>query len=484
MPKTVNSKSQVFHTNKVYQVILVLSKSDRRRLALFLDSPYFNKSKTLSTLGKTYIALAESGQTAGFDKVEIWHKLFANEPYDDVNFRKYNSDLMKMVERFLAQQSIESKSEELSIELLNEVVNKKIEPLYTSVVSGIKEKIATNPFQSSDFFYHNFKYESLFNKLNEKHKLYKDKVNYESISKNIDYYYFIEKIKLFCSTIAHQRMVNVKYEIDFEEEISKHLYRKDLSNFPALELYFLTYKVLKKEEDTKPFFDLKNALFTNSGKIPTNELVELTVSAMNFCTHKLNKGNTSFYNDYFELIQFGLVNKLFVNNNAFETWRFNNFVITAAKLGKFEWAENFIHEYKKYISDSERDNIVSFNMARLYYNQKKYHLVLSLLKNVEYKDLLLNINSKSILITTYYELSEYDALDYAIESFRVFLNRHKDISFVLRKSLLNFVKFTRRLIKTIAADSQSIQNLKNSIQKEKSNTANFEWLMEKIAELE
>ncbi|MFN4255795.1 MAG: hypothetical protein ACK4Q5_12400 [Saprospiraceae bacterium] len=367
---------------------------------------------------------------------------------------------------------------------MNEVVNKKIEPLYTSVVSNIKERIDKSPFQSSDFFYHNFKYESLFNKLNEKHKLYKDKVNYEEISKNIDYYYFIEKIKLLCSTIAHQRMVNVKYEIDFEGEINKFLEDINLDEKPALQLYYMTYKVLKNENDTDNFFNLKKNLLNNSAKIPTNELTEITVSAINFCTYKVNKGYTSFYTDYFDLIEFGLENNLFITNGIFETWRFNNFVIIAVRLGKFEWAENLIHKYKEYIKESERDSIVSFNLARLYYNQKRFYLVLDLLRNVEYSDLLINLNSKSLLLSTYYELNEYEMLDSFMESFRVYLNRHKDISLQARKSFLNFIKFTRRLIRLTPGDKNAIQKLRDDLQKEKSSTVNFEWLMEKITELE
>lgn len=450
---------------------------------LFLDSPYFNKSKALATLGKTFIALAESGQKAGFDKLEIWHKLFADEPYDDVNFRKYNSDLMKMVERFLAQQSIEEKSEELSIELLSEVVNKKIEPLYASVVSSIKERINKSQFQSSDFFYHNFRYESLFNKLNEKHKLYKDKVNYEEISKNLDFNYFIEKIKLLCSTLAHQRIVNASYKIEFSKEINDHLGKIDLSTIPILEMYYATYKMLSDESDSSAYFQLKKSLFTNWSVIPSTELLELTVSAMNFCASRANKGKTEFYVEYFDLIEFGIEQKMFIDSGM-ETWRFNNFVYAALRLGKFDWAEFFIQDHKKYLNDNERDNIVSFNLSRLYYNQKKFNLVLDLLRNVEYSDLLINLNSKSLLLSTYYELNEYETLDSFMESFRVYLNRHKDISLQRRKSFLNFIKFTRRLIRLTPGDKNAIQKLRDDLQKEKSSTVNFEWLMEKIAELE
>ncbi len=103
---------------------------------------------------------------------------------------------------------------------------------------------------------------------------------------------------------------------------------------------------------------------------------------------------------------------------------------------------------------------------------------------MEYSDLLINLNSKSLLLSTYYELNEHEMLDSFMESFRVYLNRHKDISLQARKSFLNFIKFTRRLIRLNPGDKTATTKLRDDLQKEKSNTVNFEWLMEKIAELE
>ena len=71
-----------------------------------------------------------------------------------------------------------------------------------------------------------------------------------------------------------------------------------------------------------------------------------------------------------------------------------------------------------------------------------------------------------------------------MESFRVFLNRNKNIPQQRRKSYLNLLKYVRRLTRISSNDKMAVQKFKEEIIKEKANHVNHEWLLEKIAELE
>ena len=50
---------------------------------------------------------------------------------------------------------------------------------------------------------------------------------------------------------------------------------------------------------------------------------------------------------------------------------FQNIIIIALRLGKYDWTENFIHKYKHRLPDALRENAVTFNLARLYFYPKK-----------------------------------------------------------------------------------------------------------------
>lgn len=84
----------------------------------------------------------------------------------------------------------------------------------------------------------------------------------------------------------------------------------------------------------------------------------------------------------------------------------------------------------------------------------------------------------------YKELEEQDALESFMESFRVFLNRNKNIPQNRRKSYLNLLKYVRKLTRVTPGDKDVINKLRDEIIREKANHVNHEWLLEKIAELE
>jgi hypothetical protein len=88
------------------------------------------------------------------------------------------------------------------------------------------------------------------------------------------------------------------------------------------------------------------------------------------------------------------------------------------------------------------------------------------------------------LLLTYYEIDEYDPLEALLESFRAYLNRHKStIPDNRRKSFMDLIRFTRKLIRIIPGDKTALDKLKKEVDETK-GIASEKWLREKIAELE
>lgn len=97
------------------------------------------------------------------------------------------------------------------------------------------------------------------------------------------------------------------------------------------------------------------------------------------------------------------------------------------RFGKFGWIENFIMNYGKKLFEIFRENMFMYNLVQLYFYEKKYNKVIEQLQFVEYIDVIYNINLKLMLIVIYYEFEEIEFLYYLLDSFKVYLNRYKDI---------------------------------------------------------
>jgi hypothetical protein len=71
-----------------------------------------------------------------------------------------------------------------------------------------------------------------------------------------------------------------------------------------------------------------------------------------------------------------------------------------------------------------------------------------------------------------------------MESFRVFLNRHKNIPLQRRRSYLNLLKYVRRLTRLLPGDKAGVEKLREEVVADRAVTVNHEWLLEKLRELD
>jgi hypothetical protein len=482
MPKKNNTISEPLHSNKVFQVLQLLDKSDCKKLMKFMQSPYFNNSKTLCQLCEIFLEIINLGQLEGFEKKWVWKKIFPKDTYDDVNFRKYCSDLLKLTETFLAHNALEEDEAGLNVLLYQTAVKKKIEPLYASTLRNAQEKSKGSDFKSSFQYLQGYEVERSFYAMSEFDvKVADKKVNIEEISSNLDYFYWIEKLKLYCSALSHRQTTYQEYKIDLIDPIIKNIENIDVETIPELSVYFYTYQTLTNVDNTEYYYKLKKILENFGDVITQKDAIGLFDSTLNYCTGKLNKGNQIFLLEYFEVFEVAIKKKVYIVNGEIAQWRFNNIVAAALRLGKLDWTENFIINYKEFLNISSRENTYTFNLARVYRYQKKFEKVLTLLRNIEYEDIAYNRISKTMLIISYYELDEYDALDSFMESFRVYLSRHKNVP--VRNSYLNLIKYVRRLTRLAPKDKTTLEKLRQDLISEKETTVNYDWLMEKIEEL-
>lgn len=470
-------------TNKVFQTLQFFDPAERKRLVKYLHSPYFNQSKTLIKLGETLLDIVEKGRS-GFDRQAAWQKLFPGEPYDDVNFRKYCSDLLKQVEGFMAQEATAMDETRIPLDALDFVVRRKIEPLFNSSLRQTRNEVDKYPYRSLDYYKKAYTIERLYYTMMDFDVKVNVRANIEEISNNLDIYYWIEKLKLYSSVLSQKRTGNYHYKLNFLDEILTYLQNFPIEEVPELAIYYYSFLTLQEEENVEHYYNLRRMLDKYGGIMPHDESTELYDSALHYCTGKLNKGDRVFLQEYFDLFQGAIERGIFLQKGELAQWRLNNVIGVALRLGKLDWAEEFVEKYKSYIPADNRQNTYTFNLARVYLYQKKYDKVLSLLSNVEYEDIGFNLISKAMLTITYYELDSFDALDSFTESFRVFLNRHKNIPQQRRRSYLNLLKYTRRLTRMVPGDKAAIEKFREDITIEKAITVNHEWLLEKLAELE
>ena len=103
---------------------------------------------------------------------------------------------------------------------------------------------------------------------------------------------------------------------------------------------------------------------------------------------------------------------------------------------------------------------------------------MQLLVRTEFDNVLHNMFGKMLLAKMYYELKEQNALDNLLLSFKVYIHRHKELGYH-KTNYLNFIKYTKHLIKVNFYDKTALDRLTNRIKKEQ-YLVERKWLLERV----
>jgi len=437
---------------------------------------------SIVTLFEVFIKDIFAKSTKELMKEVIWSKIYGQKKYDDVRFRKLNSELLKLMEKFLAQQVYEDNPIRQANHLIEAVGGRKLIKLYNSTMRSARRLSELQKSQPASFYYYQYEIEKNYYQLTNLDIKRGEKGNIDIMSRNLDIFYFSEKLKWYCSALSRKSISSHEYNITFIDEIIRHIDKNSYESIPAIEIYYRIILTYVENDNEIHYFKLKQLLKEYSSLFPIDEAYSMYQIAMNYCIGKANKKGQNFLNEFFELYKILLRNEIFVNGEI-SPWDFKNVILASLRLGEYSWTENFINNYSEKIPIEFRDNAVTYNKAQLYFYQKKYDDVVLLLNQVDYEDPAYNLNSKLMLIAVYYETDEIEPLYSLFESFRVYLNRNKKIPQERKGRYLNLIKFTKKLTKIMPGDKRSIEKLNVEISEAK-GVVNLKWLKEKIAELE
>lgn len=469
---------------KLFQILAQFDKLEQNRIRKFIQSPYFNKDRVVLALFELMAEEINDPTNKIWTKEKIWDALVPELPYDDARLRKYQSDLLKLVEQYLIQQEFENDSFTAQTYLLRSIRKKKLKKLHNSTLKTVKEIPEKMSHRDANYYLGQFlvetSYDQLISDFEEKRT---DKTNLETISNMLDYFYIGEKLKIFCEVLSRKKLTQHEYDITLIEDIMEIAEKEEYQAVPLIAIYSQIVKLYTEPQNLDHYYKYKYLLAEFSNIFPESEEKNLYVLAQNYCVNQINQGNSEFLKELFNVYKNLIEKDFFKTEGSLDSFTFRNIVVVGLRNGEYEWTENYINNFIKFLPKEIRENAYSFNLSQLYMYQKKYEDVIRILQEVEYNDYVTNIVAKTTLIGAYYEVEEIDPLFSLLESFRVYLNRNKEIPSARKTNYKNLIKFTKKLLSIPPSDNKKLNQLKQEVELTK-NIASRDWLLEKIAELE
>ncbi|HFA49501.1 MAG TPA: hypothetical protein ENJ95_10855 [Bacteroidetes bacterium] len=459
--------------SKLYFLLKTFDKKEIRDFRKFIASPFFNQRQDVCGLFEILLpCLKEPGEVPG--KEVLFQKLYgAAVPFDDHKVRMAMSFLLKLAERFLVQQNFFADDVAVKTRLAEVYRSRNLPKHFERTLRGAQQAHKKYPFRNAAFFGHQYRLELEEYRFNAGRKRLAEH-NLQAVTDNLDLTFFAQKLRQSCLLLSHQAVYKTDYDFGMLDEVLRHVEGKGLLAHPAIGLYYYCYRALVQPEELAYFQELKKRLVSEGHLFPKNEIADLYLLAINFCIKRYNEDDRSYLEDEFDLFKVGLERGYFLNNGLLSRFTYRNVVTTCLALKAFDWLEQFLLEYKSKLEKPFRESAYNFNLARLEFERKEYGSALQLLQKSEFKDLLLNLSAKAIILKIFYETGEYGALDSHLDAMQRFIRRKKIIGYH-RENYLKTILFVRKLMEVY--EKKELAGLKEEIKGAKS-VAEKGWLLE------
>lgn len=466
--------------SKVIHVLRTFSRSELGRWRDFVRSPYHNKNKYVIALAQFLEKRYPSFHPAKTTKERAFAFIFPQLKYNDLRLRHLLSLLLKVTEEFLAVQSTRQNRVNKNIGLMETFSKRNLSKHFET--SGREVLQLQQNKKEQDVFHYYQQYRIYLQRewfLDQKDSRRKI-TGFQKVSDNLDAFYLINKLKQCCVMVNHHNVFGQQYELKLMDEVLNHL-KTNKYDIPLLNLYHMGLLTLIEPQDEKHFFALKDSLEKNKGTIPKDEAAALHAIARNYSIKRLNTGNEKYVKELFDLYKLGLTSKVLLDDKGvILPGTYKNVIAVGLKLKDYKWTEKFIREYSKQLDEHYQKDFFNYNLAKLYFEKKEHNKVIEMLREVEFKDIFITVDARTLLIKTYYELDEFETLGSQLDSFRQFVARKKGLAYH-SKNYLNTIRFTRQLMQLLPRDKKPAENLRKKIESEAMLTEKA-WLLEKIKE--
>lgn len=416
------------------------------------------------------------------DKNQVWQASFQEQDFEAIKYARLLSDFTKILEKFLLLEHILADDINRTTTLMDIFNQRGLKSCILPEAKEAQALIEKKNFRDANYYYQKYQIDEQWNIYIENLDRRDSEKHISQTVKSLDIWYVIQKLKYIASVLHYTKFLNIPSEIYFSDEVLRFAGSPLFDDVPLVKIYVAILKTLTEADGSKAFTNLRGLLALHIALFPKEEAEQLYAFAVNYCIRQINNGDTEYLSHIFTLYKQMLNDGLLTYRGFISPWEYKNIVTVALRAKELDWAASFIKSQLPMLPEEDRQNAYTFNMARYAFAVGDYPQVLKLLSNVEYDDVFYQLDAKTTLMKTYFELSEYQALLSLRESFRLLLSRKKVISEMQRTVYNSFVRFTMKLFRADKKDKTKLLQLASEINASK-QVADKSWLKEKVAAL-
>lgn len=466
--------------SQLISLMKCLRKDELKDFRDFLDSPFHNKSPLLKKLANVCLADYPDFSEKKLEKERVYQKIFPKTEYRDYTMRTLMSKLKDLTEQFIVWKDFQQDARMRDRVLCDSLRDRGERAAFERKIRVLRKSAEDIKQKDEQLLYHQFRlseidYTALRGTSNRSTE---DEL--EGVIESLDAFYLANKLKFACSAGTAATVLNRNYRLYLMDELiefmDKDSYFRD--SYSIVDLYYRLYRMQTKDS-VEDYREVKRILVEKGASIPLVDLRNGYVVCINFTNKKKTIGEEGFALELFDLYA-GFFDQVLIEQGAVLVHHVKNVVTIALEVKKYDWTREFVQRAGDYVEPSYREGVVAYNAANLHFHLGEFDEVITKLFEVEFIDIYYNIDYRKLLIKTYYELDELDALESSINSFDQYLRNNKKLSDVNQRSYLEFVSAMKKILRIIYGGRKSPKALAKEFTEAKL-IRDREWLLEKVS---
>lgn len=479
------------NNHHLLNVLKTFSRKEMTRFTEFSLSPYHHKHEATQALVAYLDKCFPEFPERLCDRKLIWKKLFPKDAFDQSKVALLFTYAWRLCENFLIEEQL-AQNPQREQWLLIALRERRQWTIYERQLKKSKKALHNTSHRDTDYYRQVM---ALAEEANEFYTVWEPRAQDQSLVEKehaLDQYYVLEKLRDAVQLQMRRQILQGDYSARLLEGVLEELRLNPeaYSKAPAVQVYYQLYQMM--DQPSLSAYQAALMIFQqNESRFQTHELTAIYNYLQNFCIARINRNELPFLRELFGLYNAQLARELLHEGGYLIEWHYKNIVTAALRLGELEWVDHFIETQKEALAPASAENAYRFNKAAYCHAVGEFGKVLELLTQVEYSDLRYNLGAKALLLRTYYELDEFEALHALVESFRQYLQRNRLLADSRRSGYYHLFRLTRRLAKLRAQYSymdidQAVQRLAKikDDMKQTDSIFNRAWLERKLEELE
>lgn len=486
-----HAQNKFMYKNKLFQLLERLDRKEMTRFKEFIVSPYFNKHKNVIALVEYLNDIYPDFNERNCSREKLYPIVLVGKAHNRSELALVFTYTKRLLEKFFIIEGQQNLKLSRHVVLLQKLRKQEHYLIYEKKLQTTQEWLSKENTQDVDYQYANYQIAKEKDQYYRQLHQYRSDDSLQEKQNCLDRFYLSEKLRDACEILVRQSHLQVNYSSRLLDVLINEVEQNwsYYQSIPSIAVYYEIYQMLQKNT----MFAYQKALERVSvDNVYFNQYEQQIIYQylQNYCTAQLNKGYSEYLRQWFNLTRLQLEKKLLFEQNNLSEWHYKNLVTVGLRLGEQIWVKEFIEHYKSYLHPEQQEHAYTFNLATFHYYQKEYDKVLELLRYLDISDVRYSFSAKSMLLCTYYELDEEEALLALCEAFDKYIKRQKTVSEDYRKGTENLVKYTRKLasLKSKLGYEKrekigaSFDKLEQRILEE-NNIFNKKWLVEKLEEL-